>query len=89
MGEVIDIGEIISEKHRGDRERMESALLALLERVRSDELVGLVFVAIPNDRQSLSIGLLKYEGCGIHEMIGASTMLQDFLRDASRDDTGK
>ena len=85
MGEVIDIDEIISGKHRTDRERMEAALLALLERVRSDELVGLLFVAIPSDRESLSIGLLKYEGCGIHEMIGAATMLQDYLREASKE----
>ena len=84
MGEVIDIGEVISEKHRSDRERMENALLELLERVRSDELVGLLFVAIPSDRESLSIGMLKYEGCGIHEMVGASTMLQDYLRDTSK-----
>lgn len=85
MGEVVDIGNIISEKHRSDRERMESALLTLLDRVRSDELVGLLFVAIPGDRKSLSIGMLKYEGCGVHEMVGASTMLQDFLRDASKE----
>jgi hypothetical protein len=68
---------------------MESVLLELLERVRRDELVGLLFVGIPTDRQSLSIGLLKYDGCGVHEMVGATTILQDYLRDASRDDTGK
>lgn len=75
---------VLEDKARDDRERIETALLALLERVRNDELVGLLFVAIPTDRKSLSIGRLKADGCGIHEMVGVSAMLQDYLRDASK-----
>ena len=86
MGDIINIGDVICERDREDRQRMENALI---QRVREGELVGILFVAIPTNRQSLSIGLLKANGCGIHEMVGASTMLNDYLRDASQDSSEK
>lgn len=87
MGDIINIGDVIGERDREDRQRMENALQGLIQRVREGELVGILFVAIPTNRQSLSIGLLKANGCGIHEMVGASTMLNDYLRDASQDNS--
>jgi len=86
MGDIINIGDVICERDREDRQRMENALI---QRVREGELVGILFVAIPTNRQSLTIGLLKANGCGIHEMVGASTMLNDYLRDASQDSSEK
>lgn len=50
MGDIIKIGEILGERERADRERMETALLGLIVRVRNGEIVGICFVAIPIDR---------------------------------------
>lgn len=85
MADIINIDDIVAQKDREERRRIENALQDVIESVRKGELVGVLFVGIPTHRESLSIGVLKKQGCGFHEMIGASTMLNDYLRDASKE----
>jgi hypothetical protein len=82
MGDLIRIDKILAEKDREERERLVLGIESLLERARAGELLGVCFVAIPVDRECLSVGMLKTSDCGTHELVGASAMMTDYLRRA-------
>lgn len=84
MGDLVSIDRIRDEKSREERERMVNTLESLLVRAKAGELIGVCFAAIPIDRQSVTVGALKLDACGAHELIGVSAMLAGYIADATR-----
>jgi len=80
MADLICIESVKEERAQEERTKMVEGLEELLDRAKSGELSGLVFVAVPTNRESLSVGLLKTTGCGNHELVGASVMMSDYFR---------
>ncbi|MGE0024677.1 MAG: hypothetical protein AB7S70_13730 [Hyphomicrobium sp.] len=84
MGDLVSIDLVRDEKAEAERERMVSTLESLLARAKAGELIGVCFAAIPNDRQSITVGALKLDACGAHELVGVSALLADYIADAVR-----
>jgi len=84
VGELVSIDRIRDEKAEAERERMVSTLESLLSRAKAGELIGVCFGAIAVDRQSVTVGALKLDQCGAHELVGISVMLADHIADAVR-----
>jgi len=85
MGEIVELCRIADSKREQARDAMVAALEDLLERAREGKVASVCFVSIPTDRESLGFGLLHLPDCGIHEMIGAATILSDQLRSIVRE----
>jgi hypothetical protein len=85
MGDLIRLEDLNKEKAREERVHMVQGLKDLLARAEAGELHAISYVAIPIDRECLSVGLLKTSECGMHEVVGATTILSDYLRKASSD----
>jgi hypothetical protein len=84
MADVFLIEEVRSEKAREQRDRIVDGLMGLIERARAGEIIGVCFAAIPSDRQTLCVGALKHDSCGAHELVGASSMLANYIDEAAR-----
>ena len=84
MGELVDIRRREDRQREEARNVMVAALEGLLERARQDHLASICFVAIPRDRNSLGVGILHTPECRLHEMVGATTILNDQVRDLRR-----
>lgn len=89
MGDVIriddafrEIDDAIQQRKREQHTRMAENLRALATRAEKGELLGVAFVALPSDREAVSVGVLKTEQTGLHELVGATTILNDYLRKA-------
>ncbi len=80
MGEIVKLNRPEDVERKEAREIMIAALESLLERARADSLSSVCFVAIPSDRETLSIGAIHTPDCGSHELVGATTMLSDYVR---------
>jgi hypothetical protein len=85
MGDLIRIDSVVQEKEREERARMADGLRQLAKRAEDGELLAVAFVAIPHEREGLSVGLLKTKQTGLHELVGATTILNDYLRKAVLD----
>ena len=80
MAELICIESVKEKRAQEERAKMVEGLEELRVRAEAGELAGVVFVAVPTERESLSVGLLKTTGCGNHELVGAAVMMSDYLR---------
>lgn len=80
MGEIVELTRLDDSKCEQARASMIAALEGLLEEARAGRMASVCFVAIPRGRQSLGFGFLHMPDCGLHEMVGATTMLNDHLR---------
>lgn len=85
MGEIVELGLVADSKRDQARDTMVKALEGLLERAQNGQVASVCFVSIPTNRETLGFGLLHLPDCGIHEMIGATTILSDHLRSIVRD----
>jgi hypothetical protein len=57
----------------------------LLARAEAGELKALLLASIDSDNQNVTLGVLRGENTGLHEMIGLSHMLSDALLESARD----
>lgn len=80
MGELISLDDVLQAQQKEDQARMVEGLQELLKRAQDGELLAVAFIAVPKERQNLSIGLLKTETVGLHELVGSSVILSDYLR---------
>lgn len=85
MGDLIRLEDLNKAKAQEERVHMVEGLRDLLMRAEAGELHAVSYVAIPVDRDCLSVGLLKTSECGMHEVVGATTILSDYLRKAVAD----
>lgn len=81
---VLLSGERIK-RQQADQKRLIIGLQELLARAETGELKALYYAAIDTDNQSVSLGILRGESTGLHEMIGLSQMLSDALLESARD----
>lgn len=84
MADLVLIDDARREKSAASRQKLVAGLKALLERAEAGEIIGVCYAAVPEDRKSLWVGAVKDDGCGAHELVGASTMLADYITRASR-----
>jgi hypothetical protein len=87
MGDLIRLEDLNKAKTQEERLRMVDGLRELLIRAEAGELLAVSYVVIPADRECLAVGLLKTSECGMHEVVGATTILSDYLRKAVTDMT--
>jgi hypothetical protein len=80
MGDLISIHAALHEKDRAKAAKMAQALRALADKAERGELQAVAFVGLPADGQTLSIGAIHDGHTGLHEVIGATTILNDYLR---------
>ncbi|WP_439542527.1 hypothetical protein [Hyphomicrobium sp.] len=85
MGDLIRLEDLNKAKTQEERVRMVEGLRDLLARAEAGELHAVSYVVIPADRECLSVGVLKTSECGMHEVVGATTILSDYLRQAVLD----
>lgn len=87
MGDLIRIDQIVENHERERRSRMAEALRDLALQAEKGDLRGVAFVTIPLKRENLSIGLVQMDDVALHELVGATTILNDYLRKAALDET--
>lgn len=85
MGDLIRLEDLNKAKSQEERARMVEGLRDLLMRAEAGELHAVSYVAIPVDRECLAVGVLKTAECGMHEVVGATTILSEYLRKAVLD----
>jgi len=72
-------------RQEADQKKLIVGLQELLARAETGEMKALCYAAIDSDNQSVSLGILRGENTGLHEMIGLSQMLNDALLESARD----
>lgn len=85
MGDLISIDSAVLERDREERDRMATHLRELADQAEKGDLLAVAFVAIPHDREGLNVGVVKTGKAGVAELIGATTILSDYLRKAVLD----
>lgn len=85
MGDLIRLEDVNKARTQEERLHMVEGLRELLVRAEAGELLAVSYVAIPADRECLAVGLLKTSECAMHEVVGATTILSDYLRKAVSD----
>ena len=72
-------------REQADQRKLIIGLQELLARAESGELKALCYASIDSDNQNVTLGVLRGEDTGLHEMIGLSHMLSDALLETMRD----
>jgi hypothetical protein len=72
-------------REQGDQKKLIVGLKELLARAEAGELKALCYASIDSDNQNVTLGVLRGESTGLHEMIGLSHMLSDALLESARD----
>ena len=72
-------------REKADQKKLIIGLQELLARAETGELKALCYASIDSDNQNVTLGVLRGENTGLHEMIGLSHMLSDALLESSRD----
>ncbi len=80
MADLICIDGLKTKRALEERAKIVEGLEQLLTRAKAGELLGVAFVALPMDRECLSVGMLKTAECGTYELVGASVMMSDYFR---------
>ena len=82
MGDVVLIENAREEREqelRQQRERIASTLEFMAAQARAGNVIGLCLAAIPSDRGSVTITAHKVDECGSHELVGAATILANYI----------
>ena len=79
MGEVVSFDSIRQEKVRDSREAAAGELEQIVELARSGEIKGACYVMLTADGNLTLTGFLKGDQCGMHELVGASALLHDYI----------
>jgi hypothetical protein len=74
MSQLISLVHERQRKTAKDNEALVSSLKELLASAERGELKGLCFASVRHD-DMLSFGVLPTEACGVHELVGASQLL--------------
>ena len=72
-------------REKADQKKLIIGLQELLVRAETGELKALCYASIDSDNQNVTLGVLRGENTGLHEMIGLSHMLSDALMESARD----
>ena len=72
-------------REKADQKKLIIGLKELLARAEAGELKALCYASIDSDGQNVTLGVLRGENTGLHEMIGLSHMLSDALLESARD----
>jgi hypothetical protein len=72
-------------REKADQKKLIMGLQELLARAETGELKALCYASIDSDGQNVTLGVLRGENTGLHEMIGLSHMLSDALLESARD----
>ena len=72
-------------REKADQKKLIIGLQELLARAETGELKALCYASIDSDGQNVTLGVLRGENTGLHEMIGLSHMLSDALMESARD----
>ena len=72
-------------REKADQKKLIIGLQELLARAETGELKALCYASIDSDGQNVTLGVLRGENTGLHEMIGLSHMLSDALLKSARD----
>jgi hypothetical protein len=72
-------------REKADQKKLIIGLQELLARAETGELKALCYASIDSDGQNVTLGVLRGENTGLHEMIGLSHMLSDALLESARD----
>ena len=72
-------------REKADQKKLIIGLKELLARAEIGELKALCYASIDSDGQNVTLGVLRGENTGLHEMIGLSHMLSDALMESARD----
>lgn len=79
MGEIVSFDLAKEERLRHSRESAADELEHLAELARSGEIKGACYVLLTSDGDKTLTGFMKGEQCGMHELVGASSMLHDYI----------
>ena len=72
-------------REKADQKKLIIGLQELLARAETGELKALCYASIDSDDQNVTLGVVRGENTGLHEMIGLSHMLSDALLESARD----
>ena len=84
MTNLVLIKEEREKKSEEGRQDLIKGLRKLLERAEAGDLKGVCFAGVDFDGD-MTIGVLRAGGCGIHELVGLSSILNDSLLQALRE----
>ena len=84
MAKLVNLESVKDQRAQQKRKRMVAGLENLLARTKSGEITGVCFAAITADRESVCIAALHNEDCGFHELVGAASLLADYVMGAAR-----
>lgn len=79
MGEIVSFELAKEEKLRHSRDSAADELDHLAELARAGQIRGACYVMLTADGERTLTGFMKGEACGMHELVGASSLLHDYI----------
>ena len=73
------------ERQKREKEINKTLVTGLLVKAECGELKAMCYGGIDADGQTVSLGVLRDDNTGLHEMVGLSQMLSDALLQSVRD----
>jgi len=73
-----------SKRDEQERAHLVNGLKELLAKAELGEIKAVCYASIATDGESITLGILKDDSTGMHEMVGASQILADALLDSAR-----
>jgi hypothetical protein len=79
VGDVVSFDTKKEERVQHSREAAAGELERIVELARSGEIKGACYVMLTADGNLTLTGFLKGDQCGMHELVGASALLHDYI----------
>lgn len=73
-----------SKRDEENRAHLVNGLKDLLAKAELGEIKALCYASIAIDGENITLGILKDDSTGLHEMVGASQILADALLESAR-----
>jgi hypothetical protein len=81
---VVNLQRAKIKRAREKQKQMIAGLEYLLARVKAGEISGFCFAGIPTSREAVTIAALHNDDCGFHEVVGAASLLSDYVLSVAR-----
>jgi hypothetical protein len=79
VGDVVSFDAAKEEKVKHSREAAAGELERIVEMARTGQIKGACYVMLTADGDLTLTGFMKGEQCGMHELVGASSLLHDYI----------
>jgi hypothetical protein len=79
VGDVVSFDAAKEEKVKLSREAVAVELEHIIEMARTGQIKGACYVMLTADGDLTLTGFMKGEQCGMHELVGASSLLHDYI----------